>query len=134
MARPNKIEQFGLGEKVLALSVTKTSREIAAILKEENGVDISHAAIARYIQDVRKERVEATRAAVQEHIKATLPGDLQLLDEIIAQEREWFKDPSLKISQKLLVAKELRQAIDTKLRHSGASEASGVIVVQWSDD
>ena len=34
MARPNKIDQLNLAERVLGLAATKTSREISAILRE----------------------------------------------------------------------------------------------------
>lgn len=133
MARPNKIDQLNLAEDVLELALTKTSREISAILKAKHGVDVSHVAVARYIQGMRKERAEATKAVVQEHIRATVPTDLQTLDQIIAQEVDWFKSVDLDIAAKLAVAKELRQTIDTKLKYSGAGGGEPEITVKLYD-
>ncbi len=130
MGRPNKIDQNGLAEVVLELAVTKTSRQIAEILKREHGVDIGHVAVARYIQGIRQERAEATKALVQETIKATVPRDLEILDEMIEQERGWFRDPELKLGERLLVARELRQTIDTKLKYSGAGPGDGELTVK----
>lgn len=126
---PSLIEKNGLTEKVLGLSATMSSREISALLKAEHGVNISYQAINNFVKGVRAERAEQTKAIVQEHIKATMPTDLDTLDRLIKQELEWFDDPeqkhNLKISEKLQVAKELRQTIDTKLRYSGAAEPTG---------
>lgn len=133
VARPNKIDQNGLSEVVLELATTKTSRQIAEILKCNHGVEIGHVAVARYIQGVRQERAEQTKALVQEKIKATVPRDLEILDEMIAQEHTWFKSPSLDVGEKLAVAKELRQTIDTKLKYSGAGIPENEITVKLYD-
>jgi hypothetical protein len=122
------IEKNGLAEKVLCLSATKSARDIEAILLAEDGVTISYRSIANFVKDVRQERAEATRALVQEHIKATVPTDLETLDMLINREREWFNDEGLKVSEKLMVAKELRQTIDTKLKYSGAGEMGDQVV------
>ena len=133
MGRPNKIDQNGLAEVVLELAVTKTSRQIAEILKQEHGVEIGHVAVARYIQGMRQERAQATKALVQEHIKATVPKDLELLDAIIEDLRKhYFEEQSavisddagnkLALSDKLAVSREIRQTVATKLRYSGAGE------------
>ncbi len=133
MARPNKIDQLGLAEKVLSLAATKTTREIARILKDEDGADISHVAVARYIQGIRQERAEATRALVQEAVRATVPRDIEILAEIIDQAYAWYTDPNLKISEKLQVMKPLLQAIEIQLRYSGAGDAGTTVVVNFGE-
>jgi len=133
VAKPNKIDQNGLSEVVLELATTKTSRQIAEYLKQEYGLEISHAAVARYIRDMRQERAEQTKALVQEKIKATVPRDLDILDELIAQELSWFKAKSMETSEKLAVAKELRQTIDTKLKYSGAGAGENEITLKLYD-
>lgn len=126
MGRPNKIDQLNLAEKVLCLAATKTSREISAILAQDDKVDISHVAVARYIKGMREERAEQTRALVQEHIRGTVPTDLQTLDELVAELTALFREknkegkPAHDLTERLKVARELRQAIDTKLKYSGA--------------
>lgn len=133
MARPNKIDQHGLSEVVLGLATTMTSRQISEKLQQEYGVDVSHVAVARYIKDIRQERAEQTKALVQEKIKATVPRDLDILDELIAQELEWFKGGDMEIIDKLSVAKELRQTIDTKLKYSGAGVQENELTVKLYD-
>lgn len=133
MARPNKIDQHGLSEVVLGLATTMTSRQISEKLKQEYGVDVSHVAVARYIKDIRQERAEQTKALVQDKIKATVPRDLDILDELIAQELEWFKGGDMEIIDKLSVAKELRQTIDTKLKYSGAGVQENELTVKLYD-
>lgn len=128
MARANKIDELGLGSEILELaSKGKSSREIVAILAAK-GYAISQPSVARYLASVRRERAEATKAIVRDHIRATVPSDLAALDTIIAQEMAWFRDESRKLSERLAVAKELRQTIDTKLKYSGAGEEAAAVV------
>ncbi len=137
----SKIERYGLADRVLELSLTKTTREMAEIIKAEKGVDISHKAIAVWLKGTRQERREQTKAVVEEHIKATVPKDLELLDAIIDDLRQiYFSEKStvvydannephevkgLELVNKLPVAREIRHAVATKLRFSGAGEGSG---------
>jgi len=133
MARPNKIDQNNLSEVVLELATTKTSRQIAEYLKQKYGVEIGYGAVARYIKEIRQERAEQTKALVQEKIKVTVPRDLDILDELIAQELNWFKSAEIDIGGKLVVAKELRQTIDTKLKYSGAGVNESEITLKLYD-
>jgi len=134
MARASKIERLGLGERILAMAAEgKSSREIAACLAAEN-ISLSQPSIIRFLSSVRKERAETTKAIVEERLRANLPRDLDILDDVIRQEKEWFDSEQLSLSQRVMVAKELRQAIDTKLKYSGAGEQEQQIVVRWADD
>lgn len=123
MASINKIDSLGLGEYVLQVAGEgKGSREIAALLDTVKGVKVSHASVNSWLKSVRKERAETTKAVVQEAIKATVPRDLEILDEQILQMDVWRRDDSLKISDRLQVIKEQRATIAEKLKHSGAGE------------
>lgn len=141
MARVSKIEQNNLAAEVLELSLTHTTRDIAEILLRDHGLDISHNAIAVWLKGTRRERREQTKAVVEEHIKATVPRDLDLLDAIIDDLRQvyfgerpvtYIKDDgtpveltNIELGDKLSVAREIRQTVATKLRYSGAGEGSG---------
>ncbi|HEY3315195.1 MAG TPA: hypothetical protein VGL40_07990 [Bacillota bacterium] len=134
MASISKIDRHGLGAKVTELSLTKSSREIARILKDEDGVDVSHKGVACWLKQVRAERRDATKAAVQEHIKKSIPKDLELLDHLIEDLRQHYEGEKvdkdgqrihLDLGDKLAVAREIRHAVATKLRFSGALEGTG---------
>lgn len=136
MAKPNKIDQLGLSEKVLELATTNTSRGISMYLQKQHNVDISHVAVARYIQGTRKERAETTKALVQETIKATVPKDLELLERLRDEQAELVFNPITKSEDPelwLKATKELRATIESRLKHSGAEEQSddnkGMVVV-----
>ena len=134
MALTSKIERLGLGERILAMAGEgKSSREIAARLAAEN-ISLSQPSIIRFLSSVRKERSETTKAIVEERIRANLPRDLDILDDVIHKEKEWFDSEQLTLSQRVMVAKELRQAIDTKLKYSGAGEQEQQVIVKWADD
>lgn len=85
MALINKIEKLGLTDRVLALtSQGKTTYEIAAILTQEatGAYSISQPTVARWLKGVRQERAEQTRSIVHEYIKATVPADLDSINEV----------------------------------------------------
>jgi hypothetical protein len=123
MARPSKIDQLGLAEKVLAMALTKTSREISAVLRAE-GYDISHVAVARYIKGVRQERAEQTKALVQDTIKATVPRDLEVLEHVRDQLDGWRRDEGIDLPLRLQVIDRLQRVIELRLKHCGAEEGA----------
>jgi len=85
MAAQSKIEKHKLTERTLALAGEgRTTNEIAQVLtKELGGRDtVSQPTVARFLKGVRQERSEQTKQVVHDHIKATVPADLQALDEI----------------------------------------------------
>jgi len=120
------IERRGLAEKVLQLSLNKSTREIAEILQKEDGVSVTFKTVANFLKGIREERAQATRALVQKSIQASVPRDLEILDELIIKEYEWFCDNNMGLSDRLEVSRELRQVIATKLKYSGAEEAIAV--------
>ena len=120
------IERRGLAEKVLQLSLNKSTREIAEILQKEDGVSVTFKTVANFLKGIREERAQATRALVQKSIQASVPRDLEILDELIIKEYEWFCDNNMGLNDRLEVSRELRQVIATKLKYSGAEEAIAV--------
>ena len=132
MASINKIDSLGIGDYVLEKSGEgKGSREIAALLESEKGVKLAHTTVNGWLKSVRQERTETTKAIVQEKIKATVPRDLEILDEQLVQMDGWRRDDTLKISDRLQVIKEQRATIAEKLKHSGADEPMNGIAFAW---
>lgn len=81
----NKIERYNLVDRILALSGQgKNTYEIATILIEEaeGKYSISQPTVARFLKGVRKDRSEQTRQIVQDYIKATVPADLDSINEV----------------------------------------------------
>jgi len=110
-----------VGERIMALAPTMSNRQIAEELGKD-GIDISYTRVWRYINSQRKERAEQTKAIVREHIRTTVPTDLEILQEIRDQLNEWRKDDSLRVSERLMVIDRLNKVIDTRLKFSGAEE------------
>ena len=125
VARPNLIEQAGLSSLVAELLDRHTNAQITEILTRDHGLKISWRAVENYTARLRAERGRQTRAAVQAAIAPTVTTDIATLDTAIRKLREWFADESLRRSERLLVVRELRQVIDTKLKYSGADPADG---------
>ena len=120
-------------KRIIELSPTSSNGQIAEQIKTEFDVSISAEAIRKYLKTIRQDRAETTKALVQETIKATVPRDLEILDEQILQMDEWRRDDSLKISDRLQVIKEQRTTIAEKLKHSGANEQAdgNTFVCTW---
>jgi len=129
----SQIDQRGLAGYVIALSAEGLGcREISARLKQDHNFILSFAAVNNWLRGVRQERAETTQAVVQEVIKATVPRDLEILNEQIMQMDEWRKDDSLDVRERLQVIKEQRATIATKLDKCGASEqVKGPIEFIW---
>ena len=123
-----------VADRAIELSASHSNAEICSVLCAEFGVSVTEEAVRKFLRGVRQERAEQTKALVHETVRATLPGDLQILNDVIRKEKEWFDCDDLKLSERVMVAKELRQAIDTKLKYSGAGEQEQQIVVKWADD
>ena len=110
-----------IGEHIMSLAPTMSNRQIAEELSKA-GVSISHVSVGRFIRSQRKERAEQTKAIVQEHIRVTVPTDLEILQEIRDQLNAWRKDANLRVSERLMVIDRLNKVIDTRLKFSGAGE------------
>lgn len=122
-----------IGEKIMSLAPSHSNRQIAAAL-EQAGIRLSHTSVAKFIRSQRKERAEQTKAIVQEHIRVTVPTDLQILQEIRDQLNEWRKDDSLRVSERLMVIDRLNKVIDTRLKFSGAEEPDNDEFADMTDE
>ena len=137
MAAINKIDKYELGELVLKLSgENKTAEEIAGLITVKlAGLDsISQPSISRWLKNVRLERSEQTKHIVQEHIKATVPKDLEALDEIeqfllevfrnrvLDPETELPKDGTYDLKDRQTAGMNALKIIETKLRFAGLLE------------
>lgn len=110
-----------IAERIMALAPTMSNRQIAEELAK-SGIELSHMSVSRCIRSQRKERAEQTKAIVQEHIRVTVPTDLEILQEIRDQLNTWRKDENLRVSERLMVIDRLNKVIDTRLKFSGAGE------------
>jgi len=134
VARQAIIDAAGLGDLVAELLPTHTNAQIRSILQRDHGLQISYRAVEDYTRRLRAERAERARAAVHDAISPTVTTDIHALDEAIAVLKRWFDDERLRRSERLVVMRELRQAIDTKLRYSGAGDAQdGVLRITIVD-
>lgn len=87
----NKIERHGVAPRVLALSGEgKTTHEISQILNEEAAGEytISQPTVSRWLKGVRQERGEQTRQIVHDHLRATVPTDLESINQV----QSWLID------------------------------------------
>lgn len=124
MAAQNKIEKYGLAERILALAAQPdaTTLKIAEVVTGElraRGVadSISQPTVSRFLKAVRQERGEQTRQIVHDHIKATVPADLAALDEIEAWLLEVFRDHRRSLAR---IRQEFVAALASKKRWGAA--------------
>jgi hypothetical protein len=123
------IEKAGLVSVVAGLLPTHTNAEIVGILAEEHGVQIGFRAVENYTARLRRETMERARVAVQEATQPTVARDVDALETMISTMLGWFKDESLRRSERLLVGRELRQTVDVKLRHATGGETQIVRII-----
>jgi hypothetical protein len=141
MATLNLIDKYGLSEKVIRLSATLSARQIVEVLKKEDGKSISQPTISKYIQEVRQERQEATKAVIAETVTPGLTSDLAFFDEMLETYRELFRTytgkypdkeiglggEKLKDSPKvdpiglIAVGKEYRATVESKVKIAGGN-------------
>jgi hypothetical protein len=121
VARESRIDKAGLGSLVAELLHNHTNAQITEILNRDHGVKIGWRAVENYTAKLRAERSRQARQAVQDAIAPTVTTDIATLDAAIKRLKAWFDDESLRRSERLLVIRELRQTIETKLRYSGAN-------------
>ena len=119
MARSLKITSK-VGEEILRLSTEYSQRQIAEKLREKHGVQLSHTAIAKFIKAQRWERSAQTKAIVREHLRISVPTDLEILQETRDQLNELRKSGTLDVVEQLRVIDRLNDIIQTRLKFSGA--------------
>ena len=83
MAAADKIEKYGLTERVLTLSGQgKPTQEIADIITAEGPTTLSQSTVARYLAKVKQRRRDAADQVVSEFIRTELPNDLSVLKQL----------------------------------------------------
>lgn len=83
MGRPNKIRQANQEAAVRKLAAKGLGfREIAAEL-QKRGVNVSHMAVARFIQEETQERRDVARSVVAQEAKDTVPLATRALTRIV---------------------------------------------------
>jgi len=105
MSTINKIEKYGLTDRILALQGQgKPTQEIADIVSGElEGDNISQSAVSRYLKKVRVERKEAADQVITEYVKAELTGDLDML-KMMKQDYLSFRNTCLGVLTGKVVA------------------------------
>lgn len=74
MGRPNKIRQHAQEATVRKLAAEGlTSRQISDRLKQHHKLDVSHTAVARFIQEETQDRRDAARSVASEEAKESVP-------------------------------------------------------------
>ncbi|MBW1989414.1 MAG: hypothetical protein JRI97_07695 [Deltaproteobacteria bacterium] len=129
MAAINKIEKYGLQERVLALSGQGlTTREIADVITQDlQGQDtISQPTVSRWLKEIRKERSEQTREVYREYTKATAPKDCEVLDEVQGKFMKWFRDvKNLDIRTRAEMGMKALRVVELKARFAGLFDDEG---------
>lgn len=99
--RSSKIEKLGLAERILDFNKQGwTSEKIADKLKEE-GVSIDQSTISRWLKNQRETAQPEAARLVREHVKKTVPADLDALEEMEAKCLEWAREDNLNIAHRL---------------------------------
>lgn len=125
MPAANKIEKYRLEGRILALSGQGlTTHEVAeAVTRDLNekaiNDKISAASIARFLRTVREERSAQTRELVREHIKATVPADLDALQEIESYFLTEFRNDDRDLRTRGDCGMKVVRIIETKLKFAG---------------
>jgi hypothetical protein len=130
------IEKNGLVERVQELlkNGVVVAREIEAALKEENPeLDISYASVARCVAKIKEEVGEDALGIIRDHVKKTVPGDLETLEELEAVCLEWSREAAVPRAERVAKA---AARIDGDLalwadRILSASEEEKNGVIQW---
>lgn len=125
MPAANKVEKYRLEGRILALSGQGlTTHEVAeAVTRDLNekaiNDKISAASIARFLRTVREERSAQTRELVREHIKATVPADLDALQEIESYFLTEFRNDDRDLRTRGDCGMKVVRIIETKLKFAG---------------
>ncbi len=98
----SKIEKWGLQKRIdeLIEAGTHTSAALSAALKLEH-FDVSQPTLSRYLKALRESRLEETQKIVQDHIKKTVPADLDALQSMEGQCLDWAKEDNPAFSHRI---------------------------------
>lgn len=99
-------------------------------IAEQPDVPVSQVTVNRFLRDHRRDRAETTKAIVREHLSATLPTDLEMLDrltmrlEVMRSDAEEMGLAGRNIE--LQIIDRQVKTIGLKLKYSGADEDDSV--------
>jgi len=128
MPQPSKIDQLALGDYVLTLYEQGLStRQVSERIKAEKGKDISHNAVAKYLDQVKDEARQISRSMREEHVRKKLPGHLGKLDAIVEDLYKEYKDADLK--EKLMITRELRPTIELVIGKAPEDPSNPVLLM-----
>lgn len=108
-------------KKIIDLSVSLSSRDIAKKLEEEDSFKISHATINRYLKENRQERAEIFKAKFTEEVEKNLSNDMEIIQDVINTFYEDFKSCRLPLDR-VKIGKALTDSIEIKFRNCGSKE------------
>lgn len=95
-------------------------------IAEQIDITVSQVTVNRFLRDHRRDRAETTKAIVREHLSATLPTDLEMLDKLTLRlevMRQTAEDMGLAgANMELGIIDRQVKTIGLKLRYSGAEE------------
>jgi len=133
MAAINKILKYQLVGKLLKLDGEgKTTQDIADLLSEElksRGIDdsISQPTVHRHLQTIREERAAQGCQMVQDYNEITVPGDIEILEEIKAYFLMIFRNQRKEDS-----SGEIKPAgYDYKMRSHAAMNLHQIVYTKW---
>jgi hypothetical protein len=116
------------GEHDPVLGRRRTFRDLSAWLSRAHGIDASREAVRRVVQPMRAEIAELRREVLRETIAMTLPGQLDVLDDLMEKAKKIASKPKATAGHVLGALDEYRKAVETKLRFGGVSESLKVDV------
>jgi hypothetical protein len=131
----SKLTDFHREEILKQLGTGKSTRTVAEWVTRTFGVKVSHVAISKIAKTVQTQRSDVAKAVVREAVAGALTGDLDILGTQI-ERLEALASASYKHAKKypaetqpfLNVDRSLREAIDQRLKRSGADEPSEPIL------
>ena len=109
------------------------AREIADILREENpDLDISNPTVSRFVAKVKDEMAADSLEQIRKHVRKTVPGDLETLEELEAKCLEWSREEAVPRAERIAAAAaRIHGELDEwREKVSGAGENDNQ-VVQW---
>jgi transposase len=91
-------------------------------IAEQPDIPVSQKTVNGFLKDHRRERSDATKAIVHEHLAATLPKDLDHLAQLQARLEAIRAANEYDTKLELSVIDRQLKAVDLKLKYSGAGE------------
>lgn len=133
---PDEVRDQALSQ----LAKGQSTRAVAEWVKRHYGIKVSHVAISKIAKTARTLRADVAKVVVREKVAGALTGDLDVLDQEIKRLRRLAarayrhaREYPAESQPFLNVDRSLREAIDQRLKRSGADEPDEPILglVEW---